>query len=138
MSIGWKYCFLLQLMHHLYNGIHTLLLIVQPHKQNQHANLILIYLLREHMGSGFFFLSVMLVLAGYVELEDLNWLIYQVFNFSTGRIINKAVFDSEVTSMDHDHTGQLIFCGDLLVSPCIYCHWLYKDFGCSFVDSLLE
>ncbi|PON77408.1 Guanine nucleotide-binding protein, beta subunit [Trema orientale] len=37
-----------------------------------------------------------------------------VFNFSTGRIINKAVFDSEVTSMDHDHTGQLIFCGDSL------------------------
>ncbi|XP_044487861.1 WD repeat-containing protein 13 [Mangifera indica] len=35
-----------------------------------------------------------------------------VFNFSTGRIINKLVFDSEVTSMDHDHTGQLIFCGD--------------------------
>lgn len=37
-----------------------------------------------------------------------------VFNFSTGRIINKTVFDSEVTSMDHDHTGQLIFCGDSL------------------------
>ncbi|KAJ0077146.1 hypothetical protein Patl1_36515 [Pistacia atlantica] len=35
-----------------------------------------------------------------------------VFNFSTGRIINKLVLDSEVTSMDHDHTGQLIFCGD--------------------------
>ncbi|XP_017230428.1 uncharacterized protein LOC108205130 [Daucus carota subsp. sativus] len=35
-----------------------------------------------------------------------------VFNFSTGRIIDKAVFDSEVTAMDHDHTGQLIFCGD--------------------------
>lgn len=35
-----------------------------------------------------------------------------VFNFSTGRIISKMAFDSEVTSMDHDHTGQLIFCGD--------------------------
>lgn len=41
-----------------------------------------------------------------------------VFNFSTGRIINKTVLDSEVTSMDHDHTGQLIFCGDSL--GCIY------------------
>ena len=40
-----------------------------------------------------------------------------MLNFSTGRIINKAVFDSEVSSMDHDHTGQLIFCGDSLVSP---------------------
>ncbi|XP_059653746.1 uncharacterized protein LOC132300597 [Cornus florida] len=35
-----------------------------------------------------------------------------VFNFSTGRIINKTAFDSEITAMDHDHTGQLIFCGD--------------------------
>lgn len=41
-----------------------------------------------------------------------------VFNFSTGRIINKSVFDSEVTSMDHDHTGHLIFCGD--AQGCIY------------------
>ncbi|KAK9287169.1 hypothetical protein L1049_015580 [Liquidambar formosana] len=41
-----------------------------------------------------------------------------VFNFSTGRIINKTVFDNEVTSMDHDHTGQLIFCGD--AQGCIY------------------
>ncbi|KAJ7978315.1 WD repeat-containing protein 13-like [Quillaja saponaria] len=41
-----------------------------------------------------------------------------VLNFSTGRIINKAVFDSEVTSMDHDHTGQLIFCGD--AQGCVY------------------
>ncbi|XP_035540314.1 WD repeat-containing protein 13-like isoform X2 [Juglans regia] len=41
-----------------------------------------------------------------------------VINFSTGRIINKTVFDSEVTSMDHDHTGQLIFCGD--AQGCIY------------------
>ncbi|KAM7479337.1 hypothetical protein LguiA_027550 [Lonicera macranthoides] len=36
-----------------------------------------------------------------------------VFNFSTGRTIHKSVFDSEVTAMDHDHTGQLIFCGDV-------------------------
>ncbi|EOX97910.1 Transducin/WD40 repeat-like superfamily protein isoform 1 [Theobroma cacao] len=41
-----------------------------------------------------------------------------VFNFSTGRIIKKSVFDSEVTSMDHDHAGQLIFCGD--AQGCIY------------------
>ncbi|CAK8561037.1 unnamed protein product [Lathyrus sativus] len=41
-----------------------------------------------------------------------------VFNFSTGRIINKAVFDAEVTAMDHDHTGHLIFCGD--AQGCIY------------------
>ncbi|KAM3743218.1 hypothetical protein ACB098_07G127600 [Castanea mollissima] len=41
-----------------------------------------------------------------------------VFNFSTGRIISKTFFDSEVTSMDHDHTGQLVFCGD--GQGCIY------------------
>ncbi|TYI33863.1 hypothetical protein ES332_A04G164600v1 [Gossypium tomentosum] len=41
-----------------------------------------------------------------------------VFNFSTGRIITKSNFDSEVTSMDHDHTGLLIFCGD--AQGCIY------------------
>ncbi|XP_031132119.1 WD repeat-containing protein 13 isoform X2 [Ipomoea triloba] len=35
-----------------------------------------------------------------------------VINFSTGRTISKTVFDGEVTAMDHDHTGQLIFCGD--------------------------
>ncbi|XP_020533534.1 WD repeat-containing protein 13 isoform X2 [Jatropha curcas] len=35
-----------------------------------------------------------------------------VFNFSTGRIIHKLVFNAKITSMDHDHTGQLIFCGD--------------------------
>ncbi|XAR72786.1 hypothetical protein NMG60_11019545 [Bertholletia excelsa] len=35
-----------------------------------------------------------------------------VFNFSTGRIINKTVLDKEITAMDHDHTGQLLFCGD--------------------------
>ncbi|KAG5547867.1 hypothetical protein RHGRI_013519 [Rhododendron griersonianum] len=37
---------------------------------------------------------------------------HPVFNFSTGRVICKTVFDNEVTAMDHDHTGQLIFCGD--------------------------
>lgn len=42
-----------------------------------------------------------------------------VFNFSTGRIIRKSVFYSKVTSMEHDHTGQLIFCGD--AQGCIYC-----------------
>ncbi|OVA08702.1 WD40 repeat [Macleaya cordata] len=41
-----------------------------------------------------------------------------VINFSTGRIINKAMFENEVTAMDHDHTGQLIFCGD--AQGCIY------------------
>ncbi|KAK3006764.1 hypothetical protein RJ639_016205 [Escallonia herrerae] len=41
-----------------------------------------------------------------------------VFNFSTGRVVNKSTFGSEVTAMDHDHTGQLIFCGDAL--GCIY------------------
>lgn len=41
-----------------------------------------------------------------------------VFNFSTGRIINKLVLDDKVTSMDHDHTGHLIFCGD--AQGCVY------------------
>lgn len=41
-----------------------------------------------------------------------------VFNFSTGRTINTSNFDSEVTAMDHDHTGQLIFCGD--AQGCVY------------------
>ncbi|KAJ4962580.1 hypothetical protein NE237_022519 [Protea cynaroides] len=41
-----------------------------------------------------------------------------VINFSTGRIINKAVFENEVTAMNHDHTGNLIFCGD--AQGCIY------------------
>lgn len=41
-----------------------------------------------------------------------------MFNFSTGRIVNKISFDNEVTAMDHDHTGQLIFCGDS--QGCIY------------------
>ncbi|KAL9370804.1 hypothetical protein Peur_035944 [Populus x canadensis] len=35
-----------------------------------------------------------------------------VFNFSTGRIINKLVLDDKVTALDHDHTGHLIFSGD--------------------------
>ncbi|XP_075489171.1 uncharacterized protein LOC142528026 [Primulina tabacum] len=41
-----------------------------------------------------------------------------VFNFSTGRMINKSNFNSDVATMDHDHTGQLIFCGDAL--GCVY------------------
>ncbi|CAN1255829.1 WD repeat-containing protein 13 [Linum perenne] len=41
-----------------------------------------------------------------------------VFNFSTGRIITKTVLGNEITSMDHDHTGRLIFCGD--GQGCIY------------------
>lgn len=41
--------------------------------------------------------------------------VQQVINFSTGRVINKALFDNEVTAMDHDHTGQLVFCGDAQV-----------------------
>lgn len=36
-------------------------------------------------------------------------------NFSTGRVINKAVFENEITAMDNDHTGQLIFSGDAQV-----------------------
>jgi len=51
-------------------------------------------------------------------------MMYQVFNFSTGRVINKSLFDSEVTSLDHDHTGVLIFCGDAQVSCSIYAHVL--------------
>ncbi|KAI3809803.1 hypothetical protein L1987_19403 [Smallanthus sonchifolius] len=35
-----------------------------------------------------------------------------VFNFSTGRLISKLVFDGEVPALDYDHTGQFIFCGD--------------------------
>lgn len=38
-----------------------------------------------------------------------------VYNFSTGRLIHKHVLDDEVTAMDHDHTGQLLFCGDAQV-----------------------
>ncbi|KAF9619250.1 hypothetical protein IFM89_005804 [Coptis chinensis] len=41
-----------------------------------------------------------------------------VMNFSTGRIINKATFENGITSMDKDHTGQFIFCGD--AQGCIY------------------
>lgn len=41
-----------------------------------------------------------------------------VHNFSTGRLIHKLVVDDEVTAMDHDHTGQLLFCGD--AQGCIY------------------
>ncbi|XP_024960112.1 WD repeat-containing protein 13-like isoform X3 [Cynara cardunculus var. scolymus] len=35
-----------------------------------------------------------------------------VFNFSTGRLIDKTVVDSKVTAMDYDNTGRFIFCGD--------------------------
>ncbi|KAL4555599.1 hypothetical protein LXL04_038223 [Taraxacum kok-saghyz] len=35
-----------------------------------------------------------------------------IFNFSTGRLISKITVDSEVTTLDYDHTGQFIFCGD--------------------------
>lgn len=35
-----------------------------------------------------------------------------MINFSTGRIIKKVYFEKELTAMDNDHTGQLIFCGD--------------------------
>ncbi|CAI9294735.1 unnamed protein product [Lactuca saligna] len=41
-----------------------------------------------------------------------------IFNFSTGRLISKTVVDSEVTTVDYDHTGQFIFCGD--AQGCIY------------------
>lgn len=41
-----------------------------------------------------------------------------VINFSTGRVLNKSVFENEITAMDNDHTGQLIFCGD--TQGCIY------------------
>ncbi|XP_020519973.1 WD repeat-containing protein 13 isoform X2 [Amborella trichopoda] len=36
-----------------------------------------------------------------------------VINFSTGRVVNKAVFGNAITAMDNDHTGQLIFAGAL-------------------------
>ncbi|KAI3497296.1 hypothetical protein L1887_39805 [Cichorium endivia] len=35
-----------------------------------------------------------------------------VFNFSTGRLIDKIVVNSKVTAMDFDNTGQFMFCGD--------------------------
>ncbi|KAL2477053.1 Transducin/WD40 repeat-like superfamily protein [Forsythia ovata] len=50
-----------------------------------------------------------------------------VFNFSTGRTISKATFDSEVTAMDHDHTGQLIFCGD--AKGCVYTVGMHSHTG---------
>ncbi|PRQ23929.1 putative transcription factor WD40-like family [Rosa chinensis] len=37
---------------------------------------------------------------------------HPVFNFSTGRTIHETSFNSQVTAMDHAHTGQIIFCGD--------------------------
>lgn len=75
-------------------------------------------------------------------VDAISMLFYQVFNFSTGRIINKTVLDSEVTSMDHDHTGHLIFCGDSLV--CLYCLYLYSfvnlvsyKFAYSFINIIM-
>ncbi|XP_072952465.1 uncharacterized protein [Typha angustifolia] len=41
-----------------------------------------------------------------------------VINFSTGRVVSKLLFEDEITAMDNDHTGQLIFAGDAL--GCIY------------------
>ncbi|XP_020274565.1 WD repeat-containing protein 13 isoform X2 [Asparagus officinalis] len=41
-----------------------------------------------------------------------------VINFSTGRVINKALFGNEITAMDNAHTGQLTFAGD--TQGCIY------------------
>lgn len=35
-----------------------------------------------------------------------------VFNFSTGRIIQKLSLDSNVTAMDIDHSGHILFAGD--------------------------
>lgn len=67
-------------------------------------------------------IDLLLYLFFMVVIHFLDFLEYKVFNFSTGRIIDKAVFDSEVTAMDHDHTGQLIFCGDAQV--CVLIHLL--------------
>lgn len=39
----------------------------------------------------------------------------QEINFSTGRVINKLLFENEITAMDNDHTGQHIFAGDAQV-----------------------
>ncbi|XP_078442393.1 transducin/WD40 repeat-like superfamily protein [Wolffia australiana] len=35
-----------------------------------------------------------------------------VINFSTGRVVNKISLENEVTALDNDHTGQIIFAGD--------------------------
>ncbi|XP_048492213.1 uncharacterized protein LOC104904305 isoform X2 [Beta vulgaris subsp. vulgaris] len=50
-----------------------------------------------------------------------------VYNFSTGRLIHKHVLDDEVTAMDHDHTGQLLFCGD--AQGCIYTVGMDSRYG---------
>lgn len=42
----------------------------------------------------------------------------QVVNFSTGRVINKVLFENEITAMDNAHTGQILFAGDSQV--CIH------------------
>lgn len=68
-------------------------------------------------------------------IGGISSLIYQVFNFSTGRTIHKISFDSEVTAMDHAHTGQLIFCGDGMVCSCLYSFAVLFGWTCiSFTD----
>lgn len=58
-----------------------------------------------------------------------------MFNFSTGRVICKTVFDNEVTAMDHDHTGQLIFCGDAQVSLFVSIYRLISvELWCFFLE----
>lgn len=39
-------------------------------------------------------------------------------NFSTGHVVNKLLFENEITAMDNDHTGQHLFAGD--AQGCIY------------------
>lgn len=51
----------------------------------------------------------------------------QVINFSTGRVINKASFENEITAMDNDHTGQLLFAGDSQVSCRELCYFSLFD-----------
>lgn len=36
----------------------------------------------------------------------------QVFNFSTGRVLHKVSLDSNITALDTDNTGSIIFAGD--------------------------
>ncbi|KAJ4792448.1 transducin family protein / WD-40 repeat family protein [Rhynchospora pubera] len=41
-----------------------------------------------------------------------------VINFSTGRVISKLHLDDEITALDNDHTGQIVFAGD--AQGCVY------------------
>lgn len=50
-----------------------------------------------------------------------------MINFSTGRIISKLHLDDEITAMDNDHTGQIIFAGDAQVL--IWQSLLFLTFG---------